>query len=118
VHQIYGNKKNFSLDFSPIIQNLGFVMPTYEYKCLSCGHSFELFQSMSADPVTKCYKCNGDVKRLIGAGAGPIFKGSGFYQTDYKNSAVKANTSSNINKMKESKETPSAKKNKSKNKGE
>ena len=65
-------------------------MPTYDYKCLNCGHSFELFQSMSAEPVTKCYKCNGKLKRLIGTGAGPIFKGSGFYQTDYKKSTSKS----------------------------
>ncbi len=60
-------------------------MPTYEYKCKECGHSFEVFQSMSAEPVKACPKCKGEVKRLIGPGAGPIFKGSGFYQTDYKN---------------------------------
>ncbi len=62
-------------------------MPTYDYKCLECGNSFELFQTMSEDPVKTCPKCGGKVKRLIGAGAGPIFKGSGFYQTDYKNSS-------------------------------
>ena len=60
-------------------------MPTYEYKCKECGYMFELFQTMSADPVKVCPKCNGEVKRLIGPGAGPIFKGTGFYQTDYKN---------------------------------
>jgi putative FmdB family regulatory protein len=60
-------------------------MPTYEYKCTICGNAFELFQPMSAEPIKKCPKCNGLVKRLIGTGSGPIFKGSGFYQTDYKN---------------------------------
>ncbi len=60
-------------------------MPTYEYKCTECGYVFELFQTMSAEPVKICPKCNGVVKRLIGPGAGPIFKGTGFYQTDYKN---------------------------------
>ncbi len=60
-------------------------MPTYEYKCNDCGHKFELFQTMSAEPIMVCPKCGGHVKRLIGAGAGPIFKGTGFYQTDYKN---------------------------------
>ncbi len=60
-------------------------MPTYEYKCNKCGYVFELFQTMSAEPVKTCPKCNGEVKRLIGPGAGPIFKGTGFYQTDYKN---------------------------------
>lgn len=63
-----------------------FNLPTYDYKCLHCGHTFELFQSIKDDPIKVCPKCNGEVKRLIGAGAGPIFKGSGFYQTDYKNS--------------------------------
>jgi putative FmdB family regulatory protein len=60
-------------------------MPTYEYKCLSCNNIFELFQSMTAEPVKTCPNCGGPVKRLIGTGAGPIFKGQGFYQTDYKN---------------------------------
>ena len=60
-------------------------MPTYDYKCLKCGHKFELFQPMTAEPIEHCPECNGKVKRLIGAGAGPIFKGNGFYQTDYKN---------------------------------
>lgn len=59
-------------------------MPTYDYKCNDCGITFELFQPMSAEPIRNCPECNGSVKRLIGAGAGPIFKGSGFYQTDYK----------------------------------
>ncbi|MBZ0199284.1 MAG: zinc ribbon domain-containing protein [Ignavibacteriaceae bacterium] len=67
-------------------------MPTYEYKCLSCNDRFELFQSMTAEPIKKCPKCSGEVKRLIGAGAGPIFKGTGFYQTDYKNSSTKNST--------------------------
>jgi len=63
-------------------------MPTYDYKCTECNHAFELFQTMTADPITNCPECDGVVKRLIGTGAGPIFKGSGFYQTDYKNSSV------------------------------
>lgn len=62
-------------------------MPTYEYKCSNCGNLFEVFHSMNAEPVKKCPKCGGAVKRLIGSGAGPIFKGSGFYQTDYKKSS-------------------------------
>ncbi len=73
-------------------------MPTYEYKCLKCGHKFEVFQSMTADPVKVCPVCGSEVKRLIGAGAGAIFKGSGFYQTDYKN---KSNKSSNNSPIKE-----------------
>ena len=59
-------------------------MPTYEYECNKCGHKFELFQSMTADPVSACSKCDGEVRRLIGFGSGIIFKGSGFYETDYK----------------------------------
>lgn len=60
-------------------------MPTYEYKCLDCGHIFEMFQKMTDEPAKECPECKGKVKRLLGAGAGTIFKGSGFYQTDYKN---------------------------------
>jgi putative FmdB family regulatory protein len=61
-------------------------MPTYEYACPKCGHQFELFQSMNDKPLTKCPKCGKTgVKRLIGSGAGLIFKGTGFYITDYKN---------------------------------
>mgnify|MGYP006291385093 CR=1 FL=1 len=59
-------------------------MPTYDYQCTECGHRFELFQSMKDDPIEECEKCGGKVKRLIGAGAGIIFKGSGFYVNDYK----------------------------------
>jgi putative FmdB family regulatory protein len=60
-------------------------MPTYDYKCDACGHAFEQFQSMSAEPIRKCPKCKkAKVKRLIGTGAGLIFKGSGFYITDYR----------------------------------
>lgn len=62
-------------------------MPTYDYKCTECNHTFEMFQMMTADPITNCPECDGVVKRLIGTGAGPIFKGSGFYQTDYKNNS-------------------------------
>ena len=61
-------------------------MPTYEYECQKCGHRFEEFQSMKDAPLTKCPVCKGKVKRLIGAGAGLIFKGSGFYITDYRSS--------------------------------
>jgi putative FmdB family regulatory protein len=59
-------------------------MPTYQYKCLACGHDFEMFQKMKDEPIKECPKCKGEVKRLLGPGAGPIFKGSGFYHTDYK----------------------------------
>ena len=69
-------------------------MPTYEYKCLDCNYVFEEFQKMTDEPLTKCPKCNGKLKRLIGAGMAPIFKGSGFYETDYKKSS-KSNSSKN-----------------------
>lgn len=63
-------------------------MPTYDYKCTECNYTFEEFQKITDDPLEKCPKCGGKVKRLIGTGMAPIFKGSGFYQTDYKNSHV------------------------------
>jgi putative FmdB family regulatory protein len=59
-------------------------MPTYEYRCLKCKRKFEKLQSMTEPPVSKCPRCGGKPERLIGAGAGLIFKGSGFYITDYK----------------------------------
>lgn len=60
-------------------------MPTYEYACPKCGYTFEQFQSMKDEPLKKCPKCKKTgIKRLIGGGAGLIFKGSGFYITDYK----------------------------------
>lgn len=60
-------------------------MPTYEYECGNCGHSFEEFQAMSDKPLRKCPSCSKlKLVRLIGSGAGIIFKGSGFYETDYK----------------------------------
>lgn len=62
-------------------------MPMYDYECKSCGHRFELSQKMSAPHVKKCPSCKKEnVKRLIGSGGGFIFKGSGFYATDYKKS--------------------------------
>lgn len=61
------------------------IMPTYDYKCNSCGRTFEYFQSMSEEPLTECQVCKGSLKRLIGGGLGVIFKGSGFYVTDNKN---------------------------------
>lgn len=59
-------------------------MPTYDYRCMGCGDDFEHFQTMTSDPLETCTKCGGDLKRLIGAGLGPIFRGTGFYETDYK----------------------------------
>src|SRR5438876_6051891 len=60
-------------------------MPTYEYECDACGHKFEKFHSITAAPIKKCPECGkSKVRRLIGTGAGLIFKGSGFYITDYR----------------------------------
>ena len=72
-------------------------MPTYEYACTKCGHEFEIFQSMKDKPFTVCpkEKCKlkkwgkGRLKKLMGAGAGLIFKGSGFYITDYRSEGYK-----------------------------
>ncbi|MDR1444442.1 MAG: zinc ribbon domain-containing protein [Treponema sp.] len=57
-------------------------MPTYEYECKTCGHTFEVFQNMSDEPVKVCPQCGKEVRRLINGGTGIIFKGSGFYVTD------------------------------------
>ena len=65
-------------------------MPTYEYECRKCGHRFEKFQSITAAPVKTCPECKGRVARLLSGGAGIIFKGTGFYQTDYKKTAAAA----------------------------
>ena len=59
-------------------------MPTYEYHCESCGYEFEEFQAISAAPILICPKCGGTTRRIISGGAGLIFKGTGFYVTDYK----------------------------------
>ena len=65
-------------------------MPTYDYQCDACDHRFELFQSITADPIKKCPECGKNkVRRLIGPGAAVIFKGSGFYCTDYRSSSYK-----------------------------
>jgi putative FmdB family regulatory protein len=59
-------------------------MPTYEYECLDCKYRFEEFQTMTEEPLKVCPRCGGKLQRLIGTGAGIIFKGKGFYHTDYK----------------------------------
>lgn len=64
-------------------------MPTYEYQCKACGVKFERFQQISEEPITECPECSGPVKKLISAGAGIIFKGSGFYITDYRSEGYK-----------------------------
>ena len=62
-------------------------MPTYRYECKKCAHIHEIFHAMSANPRVQCEVCGGKCKRLLGTGAGVIFKGSGFYETDYKRPA-------------------------------
>lgn len=74
-------------------------MPTYDYKCDACCKQFEYFQSMKDEPLKKCPKCGKNkVKRLIGGGGGVLFKGKGFYETDYRsskyNDSAKSDTSS------------------------
>ena len=65
-------------------------MPTYDYECDACGHRIELYQSISADPERKCPACKKlKLRRLIGTGAAVVFKGSGFYQTDYRSDSYK-----------------------------
>ena len=83
-------------------------MPTYDYECEACNHTFEMFQSITAGHIRKCPECGKlKVKRLIGAGSTIIFKGSGFYQTDYRSeeykSRQKAEKSSSSVDKKESK---------------
>ncbi|MCX5757109.1 MAG: zinc ribbon domain-containing protein [Candidatus Hydrogenedentes bacterium] len=65
-------------------------MPTYSYQCKKCKHMQDLFHSMSVNPRVKCTECGGSCIRLVGKGSGIIFKGSGFYQTDYKNNGGKS----------------------------
>ena len=65
-------------------------MPTYDYICEYCGYEFERFQTIKAGPIRKCPRCGkASLKRLIGVGAGIIFKGSGFYQTDYRSESYR-----------------------------
>jgi putative FmdB family regulatory protein len=64
-------------------------MPTYEYECRKCGHRFEQFQSITEAPVQRCPRCRGKVRRLLSGGAGVLFKGSGFYATDYRSEGYK-----------------------------
>jgi putative FmdB family regulatory protein len=69
-------------------------MPTYDYKCAACSHQFELFESIKAKPAKKCPACGGKVKRLPGTGGLILFKGSGFYETDYKRKSTQAASTS------------------------
>jgi putative FmdB family regulatory protein len=64
-------------------------MPTYEYRCQECGKKFEKYQQITEAPVTSCPFCKGRVERLISGGSGLLFKGSGFYATDYRSESYK-----------------------------
>ena len=82
-------------------------MPTYEYVCPKCHHAFEAFQSMNAAVLTQCPKCRKrSLKRLIGGGAGLIFKGTGFYITDYKNKPAPEKSGGETAKPAAAKTTP------------
>jgi putative FmdB family regulatory protein len=79
-------------------------MPTYDYICRACDHAFEEFQSMSAKPLKKCPECGKQkLERLIGIGAGVIFKGSGFYETDYRSESYKKGAKADSDSKSESK---------------
>ena len=86
-------------------------MPTYEYKCLDCEVGFDRFQSITEDPIRECPECGGKTKRLISGGAGFIFKGTGFYITDYRSEgykeAAKKDKESSSNGSKSSKDKDS-----------
>lgn len=91
-------------------------MPTYDYECQKCHHQLEAFHAMSAEPLKDCPACGKPaLKRLIGTGAGLLFKGSGFYQTDYRSDNYKKSAAADSSKpaaspKKESKPNPAAKK--------
>lgn len=73
-------------------------MPTYEYECGKCGYQFDRFQSITAEPLKTCPKCRGRVHRMLTTGSGIIFKGSGFYETDYKHQHASVETPSSESK--------------------
>jgi putative FmdB family regulatory protein len=86
-------------------------MPTYEYRCKNCDYQFEKMQGITAKALRKCPKCGkSSLKRLIGTGAGIIFKGSGFYETDYRSegykNAAKSESSTKSSEKKETTTTP------------
>ena len=88
-------------------------MPTYDYKCKDCNDTFEHFQKMTDDPLKVCDKCGGNLVRLIGTGLTPVFKGKGFYETDYKNNktgGTKAKRTTESTSKKSAVEKPTQKK--------
>lgn len=87
-------------------------MPTYEYECSSCQYLFEAFQGISEKPLTECPRCQGPIKRKISGGGGLLFKGKGFYITDYRSENYKKKASEEKPKSespKEKKDAPKAK---------
>jgi putative FmdB family regulatory protein len=81
-------------------------MPTYEYQCSDCKYTFDEFQKITDKPLTKCPKCGGTLRRLISGGAGLIFKGSGFYVTDYKKSHLPKKREEGGTQLKETEARP------------
>ncbi len=79
-------------------------MPTYDYRCRKCEHRFEEFQPINAEPKAKCPVCGAEAERQIGMGAGFIFKGSGFYTTDYRSESYKKAAESEKKSVKHSKD--------------
>jgi putative FmdB family regulatory protein len=88
------------------------LMPTYDYQCEKCEKVFEIFQSMNDKKLTKCpnNSCGGKVQRLLGVGAGVIFKGSGFYETDYRSESYKAGAKADKKKSSDKKKKSENKK--------
>ena len=83
-------------------------MPTYEYECKNCSHTFEVFQSISDPPLTTCPECGSEIRRLIFGGAGVIFKGSGFYVTDKNKSSASGTGAAKTEKKPASDAKPAA----------
>ncbi|MCM8780493.1 MAG: hypothetical protein NC908_01020 [Candidatus Omnitrophica bacterium] len=81
-------------------------MPTYEYECTQCGHRFEIFQFILDKPLDECPQCKSKLRRLVGSGSGIIFKGSGFYATDYRKTTPKdtSKTSGSVSSCSQAKE--------------
>lgn len=90
-------------------------MPTYDYQCDACSHEFELFQRISEDPVKKCPECKKNkLRRLFGTGAAIVFKGSGFYETDYRSESYKKGAESAKKSMESKSDSSSDSKSESK----
>jgi len=84
-------------------------MPTYEYRCTKCGHTFEAFQSMMDKPLSKCPVCKSAVRRVINGGMAVIFKGSGFYSTDNKRGSALSGSNGNSKDKEREKSSESSK---------